>query len=69
MKLKYDREVDILYIRLSDSPIEESNENHPGRRTAGVVLDYAADGSIVGIEIMNASKRAIQTTKVELEVA
>ena len=64
MKLKYNREVDILYIKLNDSPIEESDENHPG-----VILDYDVDGQIVGIEIMNASKRDIQPTKVELEVA
>ena len=64
MKLKYDREVDILCIKLNDAPVEESDEDHPG-----VVLDYASDGSIVGIEIMNASKRAIQPTKVELEIA
>lgn len=64
MKLKYDREVDILYIRLNDSPIEESDEEHPG-----FILDYDADGQIVGIEIMNASKRSIHPTKVELEVA
>ena len=64
MKLKHDQEVDILHIKLSDTPVEESDEDHPG-----VVLDYAADGSTVGIEIMNASKRAIQPTKIELEVA
>ncbi len=63
MKLKYDREVDILYIKLSDAPIEESDEGHPG-----VVFDYDADGGIVGIEIMNASKRTIQPTKLEFEV-
>ncbi len=64
MKLKYDREVDILYIKLNDAPIQESDEDHPG-----VVLDYDAEGQIVGIEIMNASKRAIQPTEVELEIA
>ena len=64
MKLKYYREVDILYIKLIDAPVEESDEDHPG-----VVFDYDADGGIVGIEIMNASKRNIQPTKLELEVA
>ena len=64
MKLKYNRDLDILYIKLNDTPIEESDEDHPG-----VVLDYDADGHVVGIEIMNASKRAIQPNKIELEVA
>ena len=43
MKVKYDKEVDILYIRLNDEPISESEENKPG-----VILDYAKDGSVVG---------------------
>ena len=64
MKLKYDQEVDILYIKLNDELIQDSNEVHPG-----VVLDYDADGHIVGIEIMNASKRAIQPMEVQLEIA
>lgn len=64
MKVKYDREVDILYIRLNDSQIEESDEDRPG-----MVIDYDAEGLIVGIEIMNASKRMAQPAMVELEVA
>lgn len=52
MKVKYSSDVDILYIKLTDSPIEESDEDKPG-----VVVDYASDGSVVGIEIMNASKK------------
>ncbi|WP_018621911.1 DUF2283 domain-containing protein [Spirosoma luteum] len=64
MKVKYDREVDILYIKLNDSPIEESDEDRPG-----MVIDYDTDGLIVGIEIMNASKRMTQPTTIELEVA
>lgn len=64
MKVKYDRDVDILYIRLNDSLIEESDEDRPG-----MVIDYDADGMMVGIEIMNASKRMAQPAMVELEIA
>ncbi|GAB2606656.1 DUF2283 domain-containing protein [Spirosoma areae] len=64
MKVKYDRDVDILYIRINDSQIEESDEDRPG-----MVIDYDADGLIVGIEIMNASKRMAQPDRVELEIA
>ena len=64
MKVKYDREVDILYIRLTDKKIEESDEDRPG-----VVIDYDADGMMVGIEIMNASRRIESPAIVELEVA
>lgn len=64
MKVKYDKEVDVLYIQLSDLPIAESDEDKPG-----IVLDYAEDGSIVSIEILNASKKLPQPNKFEYEIA
>ena len=64
MKVRYDREVDILYIRLTDSSIEQSDEDRPG-----MVIDYDAEGMIVGLEIMNASKQMAQPNLVELEIA
>lgn len=64
MKVKYDREVDILYIRLTDLPIEESDEDRPG-----IIIDYDNEGMIVGLEIMNASKRITQPNLVQLEIA
>lgn len=53
MKVNYDTEVDVLRIVLSERAIVESDENRPG-----VILDYDADGNIVGLEILNASKHA-----------
>jgi uncharacterized protein YuzE len=64
MKVKYDKEVDILYIRLNDEPIIESDEGK-----SGVILDYAKDGSVVGIEILNASLKMPQPNVLEHEVA
>lgn len=64
MKVSYEREVDILYIKLTDAVIEESEEEKPG-----FVIDYDADGLLVGIEIMNASKSVSKPTSVELAVA
>ena len=52
MKVVYDQETDVLRILLSDSPIEESDEDKPG-----VVIDYDSDGNIVGLEVLDASKR------------
>ena len=52
MKIVYDQDVDVLRVMFSESAIEESDENKPG-----VVLDYDADGNIVGLEVMDASKR------------
>jgi uncharacterized protein YuzE len=52
MKVKYDPEVDVLSILLSDAPVEESGENKPG-----VILDYDMSGDVAGLEILDASKR------------
>jgi uncharacterized protein YuzE len=64
MKVKYDKEVDVLYIGLSEEKIKESDEDKPG-----IILDYDEKGSIVGIEILNASKRMKDPSKMEYEVA
>ena len=64
MKVKYDKEVDVLYIVFSENKIKESDEEK-----SGIILDYDKQGSIVGIEILNASKRVKNPTKVEYEVA
>jgi uncharacterized protein YuzE len=63
MKVKYDKEVDVLYITLSDEKIKESDEHKPG-----IILDYDASGNMVGIEILDASKKMHPTMKVEYEV-
>ena len=66
MKVKYDKEVDVdvLYIGLSEEKIKESDEDKPG-----IILDYDQHGALVGIEILNASKRMENPAKVEYEVA
>ena len=56
MKLNYHPETDSLYIDLSEKPSAESHEIYEG-----VVLDYDADGKLVGIDIDNA------TNKIELK--
>jgi uncharacterized protein YuzE len=52
MKIVYDPEVDVLTITLSNAVIEESDEDKPG-----VILDYDTIGNLVGLEILDASKR------------
>lgn len=52
MKLSYYPETDSLYIDLADRSSVESKE-----ASEGVVLDYDADGNLVGIDIDNASKK------------
>ena len=53
MKLNVDREADALYLRLDDSPIVESEEVSPG-----VVLDYNESNEVVGVEMLQLSKRS-----------
>ena len=52
MKLNYYADTDSLYIDLSERPSVESREI-----TEGVVLDYDAEGNLVGIDIDNASQK------------
>lgn len=52
MKLNYYPETDSLYIDLSEKPSSESREI-----SEGVVLDYDAEGKLVGIDIDNASHK------------
>jgi uncharacterized protein YuzE len=64
MKVKYDKENDVLYIRLSDKLVIESDSEKPG-----IILDYDIDENIVGIEVLNASKKMERPMKVEYEIA
>ncbi len=64
MKVIYDPEVDVLRIVFNNMPIEESDEEKPG-----VILDYDKDGNIVGLEILDASKRMENPRSVEYAVA
>ena len=64
MKVVYDPEVDVLRILFSSAPIEESDEDKPG-----VILDYDKGGNIVGMEILNASKRMENPRAMEYAIA
>jgi len=64
MKIKYDKEVDVMYIRFSDDNIKESNEEKPG-----IIIDYNDEGSIVAIEVLNASTKMESPNSVVYEVA
>jgi uncharacterized protein YuzE len=53
MKFHYYPETDSLYIDLSEKPSADTREVAPG-----VLLDFDADGYLVGIDIDHASKIA-----------
>lgn len=52
MRVRIDWESDALYIRLCEEPIAESEEVREG-----VILDYAKDESLIGIELLNIRQR------------
>ena len=52
MKLSYYPDTDSLYIDLSEQTSVESREI-----SEGIVLDYDANGNLVGIDIDNASEK------------
>ena len=49
---------------LSDAAVEESDESKPG-----VILDYDSGGNVIGIEILDASKRIGDPMSVEYAIA
>jgi len=52
MRLKVDKENDALYFRLDEAAIVESEEVQPG-----VILDFDANGRVIGIEMLTLSLR------------
>jgi uncharacterized protein YuzE len=60
VKVAYDAEVDAVRVLFSDAAIEESDEDKPG-----IILDYDAEGNMVGIEILGASKRMPNPRSIE----
>ena len=50
--MRVDHGADAIYLNLTDRPVKESEEV-----ADGIVVDYDAEGRIVGIEILDASKR------------
>lgn len=55
MKIKVDKETDALYFRLDENEIVESEEVQPG-----VILDFDANNQVVGMEILDISKKIDQ---------
>ncbi len=53
MKISYEKETDSLYIHLADRASVDSDEVNDG-----VVLDFDANGALVGIDVQHASQRA-----------
>ena len=50
--MRLDQAADAVYLNLTDRPIKDSEEV-----ADGIIVDYDAEGRIVGVEILDASKR------------
>lgn len=64
MQVIYDSKTDTLTIIFRETPVSESDEDKPG-----IILDYDADGKIVSMEILDASKQVVQPNKMIYELA
>ena len=59
MKITYDPQVDALYIRFVDEPAQVTTL----RLTEDVAVNYAPEGHIVGIEILEASESVFRSSE------
>ena len=57
MRMRVDHAADAVHLNLTDRPIKDSEEV-----ADGIVVDYDDEGRIVGIEILDASKRTAAPT-------
>jgi uncharacterized protein YuzE len=58
VKISYD--TDTHTVVLKDTPVAESDEDRPG-----VIFDFDEEGEIVGVEILDASRRVTDPRNVE----
>lgn len=61
MRFQYDKKEDALYIRFNENPYQKSEEMREG-----IIFDYDKKGKIIGIEILNASRKFPSKFKLEL---
>jgi len=50
MKLRLDNKNDVLYLKLYESTIVDSEEVKPG-----IILDFDTNGNVVGVEMLGVS--------------
>ena len=64
MLIKYDDEADALYIQFREGEHAQTREVE-----AGIIVDYNEEGAVIGIEILEASKRTAGEGMDELTVS
>lgn len=63
MKIEYDREADALYIQLRDAKVDDNIDIEEG-----VTVDIDGEGHIIGVEVLDASKRLAPSELTKLTV-
>ncbi|MEK6940761.1 MAG: DUF2283 domain-containing protein [Nanoarchaeota archaeon] len=58
MKTRYDREADAMYIKLTNNEVD-----HTRKIDKNTIIDFAKDGSIIGIEILFVRERVPELLK------
>ncbi len=64
MKITYDSHVDAAYIRLKEGRFEVTTR----RLTEDVAVNFGPDGSVVGIEVLDASKYLVKHRRPQVEL-
>lgn len=64
MKITYDPKVDAAYIRFKSGKFEVTTQ----RLTEDVAVNYAPDGSIIGIEVLDASRYLVKHHRPQVEL-
>ena len=65
MKVKYDSHTDTLTVILKEGvAVAESDEDKPG-----VILDYDAEGDLISLEVLDASRRVSEAQRVDFQTA
>lgn len=63
MKVSYDLRTDTLSVILKEGvSVAESDEDKPG-----IILDYDDRGDLISLEILDASRRVTETSRIEFE--
>ncbi len=55
MKITYDPEIDVLYLKFRDTTVTTK------RVTEDIAIDYDANGKVAGIEVLDAKQNALLT--------
>lgn len=64
MKISYDPQADAAYIRFKKGKFEVTTQ----RLTEDIAINYAPNGTIVGIEILDASKYFVKHKRPQIEL-